>query len=209
MKKLFHLMILTGVILATTFQVASAQSFVARERAAVSPFFQVVPGEAAGGGFYTFMAFSHPSLSDAAASIGVIVSAEGSSGNIVGNSSVNFTVAAGETHKLFIVATNHSTINATTNSGSFTARDHFITTTSGGAATGNVRVLSANTTPQTPSSGLFNNLNQLAMWGVVFSEGTNAGFAMEFIGDMHDSTIASGIATAGTSGVPSAGRGIN
>ena len=34
----------------------------------------------------------------------------------------------------------------------------------------------------------YDGLNQLSMWGVVYQESNGAGFAMEFIGDMHDST---------------------
>ena len=33
------------------------------------------------------------------------------------------------------------------------------------------------------------NLSQLSMWGVVFIPSSSTGFAMEFIGDAHDSTI--------------------
>ena len=38
----------------------------------------------------------------------------------------------------------------------------------------------------TPGCG-YSNLNQLSMWGIVYSEAAGTGFAMEFIGDMHDS----------------------
>ena len=36
----------------------------------------------------------------------------------------------------------------------------------------------------------YDNLNQLAMWGVVYQESNGAGFSLEFIGDMHDSSAA-------------------
>jgi hypothetical protein len=35
----------------------------------------------------------------------------------------------------------------------------------------------------------FQNLGQLSIWGIVYIESGGAGFAMEFIGDMADSTI--------------------
>ena len=31
------------------------------------------------------------------------------------------------------------------------------------------------------------------MWGVIYSEGSGAGFSMEFIGDMHDSILLTGM----------------
>jgi hypothetical protein len=36
----------------------------------------------------------------------------------------------------------------------------------------------------------YDNLNQLNMWGVVYQESNGAGFSLEFIGDMHDSSAA-------------------
>ncbi len=39
----------------------------------------------------------------------------------------------------------------------------------------------------------FANLAQLSMWGIVFVEASSVGFAMEFIGDMADSTIGGNI----------------
>ena len=47
----------------------------------------------------------------------------------------------------------------------------------------------------------YETLNQLNMWGIVYSESAGTGFAMEFIGDMQDSKIVTGIgATAPVSG---------
>jgi len=48
-------------------------------------------------------------------------------------------------------------------------------------------------------------LSQLMMWGVIYSEGSSAGFSMEFIGDMQDSLILSstkGPLKAGSRGNP-------
>ena len=36
----------------------------------------------------------------------------------------------------------------------------------------------------------FDNVSQLAMWGVVYQSSNGAGFALEFVGDMHDSSSA-------------------
>ncbi len=88
-------------------------------------------------------------------------------------------------------------------------RDHFITTSSSAAPFGNVRVLTTNTTPTVADgNGRYNNLNQISMWGVIFHEANGAGFAMEFIGDMHDSTV---LSTGNGSNVVdlTTGRGIN
>ena len=48
----------------------------------------------------------------------------------------------------------------------------------------------------------FDNVSQLAMWGVVYKSDNGAGFALEFIGDMHDSSAAGTIGGGcGTNGV--------
>lgn len=183
-----------------------------RSRVAVSPFAQIVPGGPASGSFYTFLAFTHPSLSTAVSQVEVTVSLEGPADGEFepsGTRSNTFTIGAGETHKVFIVATNHSAINPTVNSGAFGSRDHFITTSSSAAPFGNVRVLTTNSTPTVADgNGRYNNLNQISMWGVIFHEANGAGFAMEFIGDMHDSTV---LSTGNGSNVVdlTTGRGIN
>ena len=183
-----------------------------RSRVAVSPFAQIVPGGPASGSFYTFLAFTHPSLSTAVSQIEVTVSMEGpADGDFEpsGDRSETFTIGAGETHKVFIVATNHAGVNPTTNAAAFGARDHFITTSSTPAPFGNVRVLTTNTTPTVADgNGRYNNLNQISMWGVIFHEANGAGFAMEFIGDMHYSTV---LSTGNGSNVVdlTTGRGIN
>ena len=183
-----------------------------RSRVAVSPFAQIVPGGPASGSFYTFLAFTHPSLSTAVSQIEVTVSMEGpADGDFEpsGDRSETFTIGAGETHKVFIVATNHAGVNPTTNAAAFGARDHFITTSSSAAPFGNVRVLTTNTTPTVADgNGRYNNLNQISMWGVIFHEANGAGFAMEFIGDMHYSTV---LSTGNGSNVVdlTTGRGIN
>ena len=183
-----------------------------RSRVAISPFAQIVPGGPASGSFYTFLAFTHPSLSTAVSQIEVTVSLEGPADGEFEPSadrSETFTIGAGETHKVFIVATNHAGVNPTTNTIAFGARDHFITTSSSAAPFGNVRVLTTNTTPTVADgNGRYNNLNQISMWGVIFHEANGAGFAMEFIGDMHDSTV---LSTGNGSNVVdlTTGRGIN
>ena len=43
----------------------------------------------------------------------------------------------------------------------------------------------------------FDNLGQLSMWGSVYIESNGTGFPMEFIGDMHDSTLGGNLTTIG------------
>tara|TARA_B100001105_G_scaffold149388_1_gene119813 strand:- start:242 stop:520 length:279 start_codon:yes stop_codon:yes gene_type:complete len=58
---------------------------------------------------------------------------------------------------------------------------------------GNVSAMSVNQYPlnSTTVRGIekYANLSQLSMWGVVFIPSSSTGFAMEFVGDAHDSTI--------------------
>jgi len=58
----------------------------------------------------------------------------------------------------------------------------------------------------------FDNVSQLAMWGVVYKADNGAGFALEFIGDMHDSsaagTIGGGCGATGNCWGASAAHGI-
>ena len=200
---------LVGLVVWTMLVPSSMAQTIDRSRVAVSPYAQVVPGGPATGSFYTFLAFTHPSLSTAVSQIELTVSLEGPADTEMipsGDRSETFTVSSGETHKVFIVSTNHSAVNTTNLN---TARDHFITVSASQAPFGNVRVLSTNTTPTVAvSAGKYNNLNQISMWGVIFHEANGAGFAMEFIGDMHDSTVLSD--GNGSNAVTlQTGRGIN
>jgi hypothetical protein len=189
-------------------------------RLAFSPYAQVVPGNS-----YTFIGVSHPSLSTAHTSIGLVIEAMDMTFTTSGTNpleearAVIFTIDAGTTHRVFIVDEGHATINSS--NAAFTgANTHIIATATGATQFGNIRVTSIGTNPghnthagarydkgaQTSyqSSGAdcetatvtasciqrFDNLNQLAMWGVVYQESNGAGFSLEFIGDMHDSSAA-------------------
>jgi len=128
---------------------------------------------------------------------------------------VAFTINAGETHRVFIVNEGHATINAL-NTAINNSNTHLIRTKDT-PQFGNIRVTSVGTRPNVKTSGRmrgggykdqfvagsegntaigltgvqrFDNLNMLAMWGVVYQESNGAGFSLEFIGDMHDSTSA-------------------
>ena len=161
-------------------------------RIAVSPYAQAVPNDS-----YTFIGVSHPSLDTALTQIGIVLEAVGmsTSAGTQSSRSVVFTIDAGETHRIFIVNASHSSIND--QNSSFTdSRTHLITT-SNAAQFGQVRVTTVNVFPTketvVATKNKFANLAQLSMWGIVFVEASSVGFAMEFIGDMADSTIGGNI----------------
>ena len=157
-------------------------------RLAISPYAQAVPNDS-----YTFIGVSHPSLDSALTQIGVVVEVIGMTTTInnAAGRAVVFTVDAGETHRIFIVNQGNATINSS--NASFTgSRTHLIPTVDT-AQFGAVRVT---TITEAPLLGIdiggqdkFANLGQLSIWGIVYIESGGAGFAMEFIGDMADSTI--------------------
>ena len=206
---------------------------------------------------YTFIGVTHPSLATAHTSIGLVIEAMDmvtAGANNKATRAVVFTINAGETHRVFIVNQGHDTI--TVDNDAFNNANTHLIKTADVAQFGSIRVTSIGTHPNiqthdfnrpgnyrdkwgatvltdqaddTPGVFRFDNLNQLAMWGVVYQESNGAGFSLEFIGDMHDSSAAGvqpytgggvanhltkthnhkahGIALAGTSA--GAGRGIN
>ena len=222
-SRLFHKILIfpAGVLVAWLFlpylvfaQVVTVPSTEDKARIVVSPYAQTVPNDS-----YTFIAINHPSLDTALTQIGIALEVRGMTtipDNVAGRASI-FTVNAGETHRIFIVNVSNSTINAS--NPSFTdSRTHLILTQDS-AQFGNIRAVGINESPiaatTVNSIRKYNNLGQLSFWGVVFIESSGTGFAMEFIGDAHDSTIGrnfgdsqlDGLVTGGnSSGVT---RGIN
>lgn len=186
-------------------------------RLAISPYAQAVPNDS-----YTFIGVSHPSLDSALTQIGVVVEAIGMTttvDNAAGRAQI-FTVDAGETHRVFIVNQSNSTINSS--NASFTdSRTHLIPTVDS-AQFGSVRITTVSEAPITATSvggvNKYENLAQLSIWGIVFIESSGTGFAMEFVGDMADSTVGGTVGTlthsvsnieTGEGGFVSPGRGIN
>jgi len=172
-------------------------------RIAIAPYAQVVANDS-----YTFIGISHPSLATAHTSIGLVVEAMNMTTvpNTPGGRAAIFTVSAGETHRVFVVNQSHATING--NNASFTDTQTHLITTTDASQFGNIKVTSVGTHPYGATLDVnrpgtysytaavpcaaciqrYDGLNQLSMWGVVYQESNGAGFAMEFIGDMHDST---------------------
>ncbi len=155
----------------------------------VVPFWQAQPGSA--GLTYTFVAITHPSLSGMHQQIGVTATAylgTGSGTNTYGTST-DFTISAGTTHRLFIIGTPQT-------SGAFPAINTLVNTdatVSGiigtdNPGTGYLRFDPIASTPKTNSGSGFQDITMLSFWGAVVFEGSNTGFAMEFIGDATDSS---------------------
>jgi hypothetical protein len=205
------LMSLIGMLFFSEFAFGQTapRSLADRESAhlAISPYAQAVPNDS-----YTFIGISHPSLKTAARDIGVVVETIGmtTTSNTPAGRSAVFTISGGETHRVFVVNQGHSSINSS-NSAFTDTRTHLITTTDT-AQFGAIRVTTVDEAPnvvqdmtvaqegylltcsthadiQTREGCGFENLAQLSMWGIVYSEAAGTGFAMEFIGDMQDSKL--------------------
>ena len=159
-----------------------------KTRRVLAPYAQSVPDNS-----YTFIGVSHPSLSTALSQIGVILEVRGMTtvpNNAAGRATV-FTIESGETHRIFVVNVSHETIN-TSNTAFSDSNTHLIFTHDS-AQFGNINALSVASHPKEATLvGTFKkyaNLSQLSMWGVVFIPSSSTGFALEFIGDAHDSTV--------------------
>ena len=155
----------------------------------VSPYWQTE-----GSASYTFIAVSHSSLSGMASAIGVKMNAITSTGAAY-DTAATFTVTSGNTRRVFIVPTNHATVNPTAISSAT-----FMTGTTD-FTYGHVRVNPVTSHPQlrkggamgvalndaTENGGGFRDTTMLTYWGSIIVEAQTTGFAMEFIGDMNDS----------------------
>jgi len=180
MRKTLIFMITIMVASLGLFQNAFAAT---KTRSAISPYVQSDNNST-----YTFVGITHPSLNTAGTQIGLTVATVGMDGT---NPTTSFTIDAGQTYRIFIVSTNHSTINSDTVTGD---RVIFMSTTTGSTAFGSLLVTSNTVDPtvrdiQAPHTAIhkLNGLNQLSMWGAIVIPSTSTGFAMEFIGDAHDS----------------------
>lgn len=141
----------------------------------ISPFWQHA------GNTYTFVAVSHPSLSGMDPAVGVTVTAflgDGGEGaaNVYGTSQ-NFTVNAGGTNKIFIFGTNLQGTNSVFNAANFPSDTVILGSTTAGG-TGYLRF----------EPTVASDVTKLSYWGAVVFTGSNTGFAMEFIGDLNDSS---------------------
>ena len=164
------------ILLAFLVSVQSAYA-VPKNRTAVSPYVQTDANST-----YSFVGITHPSLSTAFTQIGLSMAAIGFSDTV---GSASFTIGAGETYRIFVVSTNHSTINSKTITNSNVL---FMAATTGSNQNGQLRITLSATNPTATVVGRkTNNLNQISMWGAIVIPSSSTGFAMEFVGDAHDS----------------------
>jgi len=173
----------------------------------VSPYWQSDSGS------YTFIAVTHTSLSGMASQIGVTVNAIQNDEAAYGTA-VTFTIQEGTTQRVFITRTGHSTVNPTSiPTAKFiqgtTAFKHGhiridpVATLPTAAVTGNTFGKFSRCTDKSACAsnnthlhgGGFRDATMLSFWGAVVIEQNTTGFAMEFIGDMHDSSAMSGVDT--------------
>ena len=145
---------------------------------------------------YSFISVSHSSLSGLASQIGLVVNAIQSDLTAFGTA-VTFTISAGSTQRIFIARTNHPSLSAAE-----IPTASFIIGTSN-FKHGHIRVDPVASNPEISinpaiaflESNLelrgFKDVTMLNYWGAVVIEQNTTGFAMEFIGDMHDSSATS------------------
>ena len=150
----------------------------------VSPYWQSDSGS------YTFIAVSHTSLSGMASQIGVTVNAITNDQSAFGTAAT-FTITSGTTSRIFIARTSHASINST----SIPTGNFIIGTTN--FEHGHIRIDPIATAPANSLSNRaltngdgYQDATMLSFWGSVVVEQNTTGFAMEFIGDMHDSAAA-------------------
>jgi hypothetical protein len=149
----------------------------------VSPYWQSDSGS------YSFIAVSHTSLSGMASQIGMTVNAISNDQSAFGTA-VTFTIDAGTTQRIFITRSGHSAVNSTS-----IPTGNFITGTTN-FEHGHIRIDPIATAPTTSTGNLgltgegYRDATMLSYWGAVIVESNTTGFAMEFIGDMHDSAAA-------------------
>ena len=195
------------VLLHETDPSGAVYNCVKNEDVVLSPYWQSDSGS------YTFIAVSHTSLSGMASQIGVTVNAVPSkiSDLSVANQveqfghAATFTVTSGTTKRVFIVRSNHPTINPTsiTDAAFITGTSNFThgsvridqvsthpevrtnNTLCNGETTDEGRTYCSNISGQDPGEG-YRDATMMSYWGSVVVEKNTTGFAMEFLGDMND-----------------------
>ncbi len=161
----------------------------------LSPYWQSGPG------IYTFVAVSHPSLSGMNSQIGVEMLAVADEGAGLFSLPLRFTIDSNATKNIFIAGTNHSFLNPD----SIPTALFMIGTA--GDKSGFLSIQPVASAPEkflgvagSRSRG-FPDTNALVYWGAVVVQNSSTGFAMEFIGDLHDSTAFSPGQGASFSGI--------
>ena len=191
MKKLCLLAIaIAAFVISGSSVVFAAEQDVSTSGSAVaSPYWQAEENNT-----YTFIGIANPSISG---NISRGVTVQAVQGDGTAGDSGTFTIALGQTAKVFIIGTNHSTVNSSTVTdssiqwisetgyGYVVVKGAYITTLASLAGT---RVLF-------PSSTGYAGV--LSVWGAIVKPG-GTGFAMEFIGDLTDSiAVSTGLVVGG------------
>jgi len=139
---------------------------------------------------YTFVAISHPSLTGMNSEIGLILTAMTEDASTTFNSAT-FTVSNSTTKRIFIVATNHGTINSTNITGS----DAVFVTGTTSSSSGSLIFTPRSSNPlfdreaAAATGSQATDPTMLSYWGAIVVSSSTSGFAMEFIGDTHDSVF--------------------
>ncbi|MBT3921632.1 MAG: hypothetical protein HOF21_03560, partial [Nitrospina sp.] len=92
----------------------------------------------------------------------------------------SFTVSNSVTSRIFIVRSSHPTINSTS------LTDVKLVTGNSSFQHGFLHLNPVASNPEISANG-FRDITRLNFWGAVVVENSTSGFAMEFIGDAHDS----------------------
>jgi hypothetical protein len=156
---------------------ASSAFAVTNSTSVISPYWQSDEDS------YTFVSISHGSLDLMSSQIGVIMQAVTNTGTGSFGTTV-FTVQENNTARIFIVATNHSTINTST----ITASDVVFVSGTTTSSSGSLVFTPRATTPLVPITRI-TDATALNYWGAIVVSSASSGFAMEFIGDTHDSVF--------------------
>jgi hypothetical protein len=143
----------------------------------VSPYWQ------SDGDAYTFVSISHGSLDLMSSQIGVILQAVSNDGTS-SFGSTSFTVNQNSTTRIFVVATNHSTINTSTITDSTVV---FVSGTTN-SSSGSLTFTPSRTTPLSKANKKA-DATAFNYWLDLVVSSASSGFAMEFIGDTHDSVF--------------------
>ena len=134
---------------------------------------------------FSFIAVTHPSLTHSASQIGFVLNAIQKDNTAYGTA-VTFTISAGTTQRIFIVRTNQATVNPTR----ISTASFIVGTT--GFQHGHIRIDPVASNPEVVTSATSGDGHQdvtmLSYWGAVIIDANTTGFAMEFIGDVQDST---------------------
>lgn len=197
-NKLFPRILIIAALVAFSFATSAGKAVALTNGTSVtSPYWQ------SDSSVYTFMAVTHSSLQGMASQIGVTVTALDENRTTTAGTTT-FTVAENETHRVFIVATNHSSINS---SAQTEANTHFITGTTNFQG-GSLHMTANATTPQGTITGTsggvgvgFPDVTTLSYWSAIVVPSSATGFAGEFIGDLHDSVTTSGSSVTSGQGV--------